>query len=73
MTARCTMSFDAPTFFIESSTLHMIDLKKVRSAKVWGVPELCKSSDPITILFCDKKGYPLYLNNTLQSLIVGDA
>ena len=72
MTARCTMSFDAPTFFIKSSTLHMIDLKKVRSAKVWGVPELRKSSDPITILFCDKKGYPLYLNNTLQSLIIGD-
>ena len=72
MSTRCTMSFEAPVFYVKSSNLHLIDLKKIRSAQVWGISELRKESDPMTIVFGDKKGFALYLNDTRQTLINGD-
>lgn len=76
MSARCTMSFDAPVFYVNSSDLNLFDheddLKKVRTARVYDIPESNDLFTPTTIAFCDKDGAHLFLDARIRRIVVGE-
>lgn len=72
MSTRCTMSFDAPVFYVDSSDLHSIDLDKVRSAQVYEYPDKNDMFASIVIAFCDKDGQHLWFNDTVGNLVTGE-
>ena len=71
MSTRCTMSFDAPVFYVDSSDLHLIDLSKVRSAQVYEYPDKHDMFASIVIAFCDKDGQHLR-DDAVGNLITGE-
>ena len=72
MSARCTMSFDAPVFYVDSFDLHSIDLEKVRSARVYELPDARDLFASIVIAFCDKDGQDLWLDNAVGVPVTGE-
>lgn len=76
MSARCTMSFDAPVFYVDSSDLNLFDneddLKKVRSARVYDIPKSNDLFTSTTIAFCDKDGAYLFLDVRTCRIVVGE-
>lgn len=72
MSTRCTMSFDAPLFYVDSSDLHLIDLEKVRSARVYECPDARDLFASIVIAFCDKDGQDLWRDNAVGVLVTGE-
>ena len=72
MSARCTMSFDAPVFYVDSSDLHLIDLEKVRSARVYEYPDVRDMFASIVIAFCDKDGQDLWCGNAVGVPVTGE-
>lgn len=76
MSARCTMSFDAPVFYVNSSDLNLFDheddLKKVRTARVYDIPESNDLFTSTTIAFCDKDGAHLFLDARIRRIVVGE-
>lgn len=72
MSTRCTMSFDAPIFYVDSSDLHSIDLEKVRSARVYEYPDARDLSSSIVIAFCNKDGFYLWCNDAVDAPVTGE-
>lgn len=76
MSTRCTMSFDAPVFYVDSSDLNLFDneddLKKVRTARVYDTPESNSLFTSTTIAFCDKDGAYLFLDANTCRIVVGE-
>lgn len=72
MSARCTMSFDAPIFYVDSSDLHLIDLEKVRSARVYECSDARDLFASIVIAFCDKDGSDLWCNDIVGVPVTGE-
>ena len=72
MSARCTMSFDAPIFYVDSSDLHLIDLEKVRSARVYECPDARDLFSSIVIAFCNKDGFYLWGNDAVGVPVTGE-
>lgn len=72
MSTRCTMSFDAPVFYVDSSDLHLIDLSKVRSARVYEYPDARDLFSSIVIAFCDKDGFYLWCNDAVGVPVTGE-
>lgn len=72
MSARCTMSFDTPVFYVDSSDLHLIDLEKVCSARVYECPDARDLFAPIVIAFCDKDGSDLWCNDIVGVPVTGE-
>ena len=72
MSTRCTMSFDAPVFYVDSSDLHLIDLDKVRSAQVYEYPDKNDMFASIVIAFCDKDGRNLWCGDTVGNPVTGE-
>lgn len=76
MSTRCTMSFDAPVFYVDSSDLNLFDneddLKKVRSARVYDIPKSNDLFTSTTIAFCDKDGAYLFLDVRTRRIVVGE-
>lgn len=71
MTNRCTMSFDAPVFYVKSYTLHSIDPEEVRSARVYAMSDPSDGFLSTIIAFCDKDGFYLRCDNPAKTLISG--
>lgn len=72
MSTRCTMSFDAPVFYVDSSDLHLIDLSKVRSARVYEYPDARDLFSSIVIAFCNKDGGHLWCDNAVDVPVTGE-
>lgn len=72
MSTRCTMSFEAPVFYVDSFDLHSIDLEKVRSARVYEYPDVRDMFASIVIAFCDKDGRDLWCNNIVGAPVTGE-
>lgn len=71
MSTRCSLVFDAPVFYVDSSDLHLIDLEKVRSAQVYDYPDKHDMFASIVIAFCDKDGQHLR-DDTVGNLVTGE-
>ena len=76
MSTRCTLSFDNPVFYVNSSDLNLFDheddLKKVRTARVYDIPESNDLFTSTTIAFCDKDGAYLFLDARIRRIVVGE-
>lgn len=72
MSTRCTMSFDAPVFYVDSSDLHLIDLSKVRSARVYECPDARDLFASIVIAFCNKDGQYLWRDDAVGVPVTGE-
>ena len=72
MTNRCTMSFDAPVFYVKSSTLRSIDPKEVRSARVYAMSAPSDGFLSTIIAFCNKDGFYLWGNDAVGVPVTGE-
>lgn len=71
MPTRCTMSFDNPVFYVKSSTLNLIDLKEIRSARVYAISDPSDGFLSDIIAFCDKDGFYLRCDTPVRVLVSG--
>lgn len=72
MSTRCTMSFDAPVFYVDSSDLHLTNLDKVRSARVYECPDARDLFASIVIAFCNKDGHYLWRDDAVGVPVTGE-